>query len=417
MKLKTNPLDELLHDLPTPKLSETRKNELHTSILNYYDKVHAKEKKTKKQEWMKRLQISMGSLAGLALIALITISLIPHHTWTHSNDGKTTQTGTAATVHKPTDLSAEALGNWFVQKGITAPFAGAKVKRVSNFVMNLTTGTLIQPSKVPFNPEVSGVIDQWEGDINSKPFVVDLYQNIHTKDAFVGVRYNHKVVAAYSCQAKDCIVHNFTGSYIVFEAPNRSGHYFSINVRTGEVIPSSKSQLNMELAGVNPNHPTQGANWITGLSQHDPFKPSKKQTTSSASQSNQSNPFKTSLTLPNGTTVVPNQSVKWKGLTLQVMVTSLPVQSDSGDKYMEILGNQSTVKRHETVQTSIGKADLVWNERSQPAASTSQGVTDEYWLIRYGSQYAYAIEATFKGDPKAVRTELLHLSQNWEVPK
>ena|GEM_PF-2311489 len=124
--------------------------------------------------------------------------------------------------------------------------------------------------------------------------------------------------------------------------------------------------------------------------------------------------FDTSLTLPAGQTIVTNQTIRWKNLDV-----SLQVQKPQGG-YAGILGNHSQVLSHQTVATSAGTADLVLNERTQPAASTSQTPTYEYWVIVNGKQYAYAIEATVIGDKsqaEAARGDVMELLHHWQVPK
>jgi hypothetical protein len=127
--------------------------------------------------------------------------------------------------------------------------------------------------------------------------------------------------------------------------------------------------------------------------------------------------FQTTLTLPNGDIVMPNQTVKWKDLSIQLLVTSLPTQSSSPDKYKEIIGSHSTTINYEKVSTLDGKADLVLNKRTSPAASQSTAATYEYWAIVYGKEYVYAIDATIVGNKDKAKSGVLELLKNWKIPK
>ena len=139
-------------------------------------------------------------------------------------------------------------------------------------------------------------------------------------------------------------------------------------------------------------------------------------TNNTTAQQSSSNPlFKTTLKLPNGKLVKPNDSVHWKDLSIQLLITSLPPSTTDG--YRAVIGNHSTVISHERVSTSAGPATLVLNKRTQPAASKSNAVTYEYWVIVNGSQYTYAIDATVIGNLKKSKSEVMHLLQEWKVPQ
>ncbi|WP_129583624.1 hypothetical protein [Alicyclobacillus tolerans] len=125
--------------------------------------------------------------------------------------------------------------------------------------------------------------------------------------------------------------------------------------------------------------------------------------------------FKTILTLPNGKVMNPNQSVRWKDILVQLIVTNLFPLSNSG--YGTVIGNHSTVINHEYVSSSAGKALLVFNKRTQPAASHSNEATYEYWAIVNGSQYTYAVEGTVVGIANSVKNEFIQLLHHWKVPK
>lgn len=126
--------------------------------------------------------------------------------------------------------------------------------------------------------------------------------------------------------------------------------------------------------------------------------------------------FKTSLTLPNGAVVKPQHPVQWKDLSIQVIVTSLPSANSSKERYKAIIGNHSTLISHEKVNTSAGKAMRVLSKRTGPAASKSKNQDYEYWLIRYGAQYTYAVKATVNGNLQKAKNEMTLLMKHWKVP-
>ncbi|QQE80006.1 hypothetical protein [Alicyclobacillus sp. SO9] len=127
-------------------------------------------------------------------------------------------------------------------------------------------------------------------------------------------------------------------------------------------------------------------------------------------QKSSSNPlFQTTLKLPNGKVVKPNNSVRWKDLSIQLIITS-------PQSYRGVIGNHSTVISHTSVFTSAGPATLVLNKRTQPAASESNAVTHEYWVIVNRSQYAYAIDATVMGNLKKSKSEVMQLLKQWQIP-
>ena len=130
----------------------------------------------------------------------------------------------------------------------------------------------------------------------------------------------------------------------------------------------------------------------------------------------QTNPlFQTILTLPNGEVVEPNRPVRWKDLSIQLLVTRLPHLKADG--YKEVVGNHSTIISHKTISTSAGKATLVLNERTPPAASQSTSPTYEYWVIFYGGEYAYAVDAIIIGNRDRAKSEIMELLNHWKVPE
>ncbi|QSO47348.1 hypothetical protein [Alicyclobacillus mengziensis] len=123
--------------------------------------------------------------------------------------------------------------------------------------------------------------------------------------------------------------------------------------------------------------------------------------------------FNTSLTLPNGQTVT-TKPVSWKDLKINLLVTSLPPNQD----YAAIVGNNAKIISHENVSTPAGPATFVYFQRTPPAAASGTGsaLTNEFYVISYGQQYAYVIQATVTGDASTAKSELISLLQGWDVP-
>lgn len=126
--------------------------------------------------------------------------------------------------------------------------------------------------------------------------------------------------------------------------------------------------------------------------------------------------FQTSLTLPNGKVVTPEHSVRWKDVSIQLLITSLPPSYVKHERYFLVVGNHSQVLSHERVSSSAGKVMLVLNERTPPAAADSTIATYEYWVIAYGSRYTYAIDATIVGNRSRAKREIMSFLHKWRVP-
>lgn len=155
-----------------------------------------------------------------------------------------------------------------------------------------------------------------------------------------------------------------------------------------------------------PNHSTKNA-----ANPNKPYSPPNSQDGNNPS-------FQTSLTLPNGKVIKQtNQSVRWKNLSIQLLITSLPPAPASKEGYRTIIGNHSTIISHEKVSTSAGKAKLVLNKRTQSAAAHSKETTYEYWVVVNKSHYAYAIKATIVGKRNNARNEVIQLLNQWKVSK
>lgn len=134
-----------------------------------------------------------------------------------------------------------------------------------------------------------------------------------------------------------------------------------------------------------------------------------------SNQTPRANPlFNTTLTLPNGQIITPDHPIKWKEVSILLQILSLPSHTP---RYGEILDNHSTMLSHTYVSTSAGTATFILNERTPPAAAQSTVPTYEYWVIVYGSQYAYAIDATVTGDRTKAKGEVMELLHNWKVPQ
>jgi len=127
--------------------------------------------------------------------------------------------------------------------------------------------------------------------------------------------------------------------------------------------------------------------------------------------------FDTTLTLPGGQFVKSDGSfVHWNDLTLSLRVTSLPPANAGIDGYLSIVGNHATMISHQSVSTSAGSAVLVYFQRSQPAAAESTAVTNEYYVIFLGSQYAYVLDAVPSGNSTTAKSEVIGLLPQWKLP-
>jgi hypothetical protein len=121
----------------------------------------------------------------------------------------------------------------------------------------------------------------------------------------------------------------------------------------------------------------------------------------------------TSLTLPDGQTVT-TKPVAWKDLKLTVLATSLPPSQN----YAAVVGNHANIISHKNVSTSAGLATFVYFQRTPPAAAsgTESTLTNDFYVISYGRQYAYVIQATATGNVSTAKSELMSLLQGWTVP-
>lgn len=144
-------------------------------------------------------------------------------------------------------------------------------------------------------------------------------------------------------------------------------------------------------------------------------KPASNRTTPTTQPSNPL--FDTTLTLPDGQIVKSDgRTVHWKDLTLNLRVTSLPPANAGIDGYLSIVGNHATIISHQSVSTYAGSAMLVYFQRSQPAAAQSSTVTNEYYVIFLGTQYAYVLDALPNGNSTTAKSELIGLLPQWKLP-
>jgi outer membrane murein-binding lipoprotein Lpp len=135
-----------------------------------------------------------------------------------------------------------------------------------------------------------------------------------------------------------------------------------------------------------------------------------------------------SLVLPNGKVITSKdyQPSYWKGLNIQ-LYTALGAANDNLlDRVQDIVGNHTDIVSQDLqpVTLTIGPAILVMVDRTPPAASSSNTVTHECWLIafhpdpeRADRQFVYAIQAILVNvSPSAASSELLELSKGWKLP-
>ncbi|MCO7125382.1 hypothetical protein NIE88_06325 [Sporolactobacillus shoreicorticis] len=127
--------------------------------------------------------------------------------------------------------------------------------------------------------------------------------------------------------------------------------------------------------------------------------------------------FNVTLRLPNEKIVTERHPGKWNDLFIQFTAADIPKGSSNSDVHAYTISNHSSIVSDETIATSAGKADLSLSKREQPAAAHSSAAAYEFWVIIYGQEHAYAIEAVFSGRQSAAKNSLLNLLQNWHVPK
>ena len=134
-----------------------------------------------------------------------------------------------------------------------------------------------------------------------------------------------------------------------------------------------------------------------------------------------------SLVLPNGKVVTPgdNQPTYWKGLNIQ-LYTALGANDNLLSLVDDIVGNHTYIVAQDLqpVTLAIGPAILAMVDRTPPAASGSNTVTHECWLIAWrpdpnnaDRQFTQAIQAILVNvSPSDAPSELLALSKGWKIP-
>jgi hypothetical protein len=110
----------------------------------------------------------------------------------------------------------------------------------------------------------------------------------------------------------------------------------------------------------------------------------------------------------------------WPQLNLKL--ETLGVSKESITHVEAAIGNHAKVIRQEQVTIPLGGATLATVERSQPAASGSSAVQNEYWLVvwrphpqRADIGLAYAIHGIFTGLPVEARGAVLVLASRWRM--
>jgi outer membrane murein-binding lipoprotein Lpp len=132
-----------------------------------------------------------------------------------------------------------------------------------------------------------------------------------------------------------------------------------------------------------------------------------------------------SLVLPNGKVITDNQPTYWKGLNIQ-LYTALGANDNLLSLVDDIVGNHTYIVAQDLqpVTLTIGPAILVMVDRTPPAASGSNIVTHECWLIAWrpdpnnaDRQFTQAIQAILVNvSPSDAPSELLALSKGWKIP-
>lgn len=308
------------------------------------------------------------------------------------------------------NMTAKQLGDYFKMNGENLPFGGTNMNRIlpgQQRNLNLKSGLVIQPTKQKFGANGYRIIDEWKGDLKNKPFILDIYQQRISNQAIVGLTYNHQIKVAYSAGTNNCIVRNFTGSFVTFAAPNTTGKFFSINLITGQVIPPNQVKLNEELAGTYPGKGHTSLNNILGLNKKYPFTPQDKKA---------SPVYKSSLNIPNGRVIKTDQNVRWKDMDVQLLVFRYFPSLVSKNGYQPIIGKHSTIIGQRRVSTSVGQATLIHIKRSLPGTKKNK-VKNEYWVIKIDKQigYGYAIEGTVVGNKLQAKNEFMQLLKQWKV--
>lgn len=171
---------------------------------------------------------------------------------------------------------------------------------------------------------------------------------------------------------------------------------------------------------------------MVGCGSHNIIKSSVLNTPHHKQQANSSTVEKyrhSKLVLPNGEEVTSDnqQPMCWKGLKIQLQTQVGDRKENSLALVNDIIGNHTDVivqKDLKSVTLSSGPATLVPVKRTEPAASGSNDITYERWLIvvhpdpdHKDRQFIYAIQAVLvDSSPNDASAELLEIAEGWELP-
>lgn len=171
---------------------------------------------------------------------------------------------------------------------------------------------------------------------------------------------------------------------------------------------------------------------MVGCGSHNTINTSVPKTRHHNQQSNNSTVEKyqhSKLVLPNGEEVTSDdqQPLCWKGLKIQLYTQVGDRKENSIELVNDMIGNHTDVitqKDLKSVPLSSGPAMLVPVKRTEPAASGSDTVTNERWLIAVrpdpdhkDRQFIYAIEAVLVDSSlQDASEELIKISKGWELP-
>ncbi|HEU4963692.1 MAG TPA: hypothetical protein VFV52_07500 [Bacilli bacterium] len=124
-----------------------------------------------------------------------------------------------------------------------------------------------------------------------------------------------------------------------------------------------------------------------------------------------------SLHLPDGTVIGKDEAITWKHMHGGFWLMATENQSTA-----YVVGNHATVTSEETVDLPSGPAVFAIVERTPPAASGLQTVTQEYWLIQYKKDprqsapyLAFSISMKTDADPETAKRELLEVGNYWQI--
>lgn len=131
--------------------------------------------------------------------------------------------------------------------------------------------------------------------------------------------------------------------------------------------------------------------------------------------------FASQLTLPSGRVLKAGYGTKWRDIAVALLIEGVPRNSPYG---YALVGNHSNILQQSFIETPVGRAYFVLNERTPPAASGSTTPTFEYWIAVFrpyrkdpSQDLAYSIVAQIIGRRRQARAEVLELTRHWRIPK